>query len=305
VTDIIAAELKRFAWRRSFRACGILALCGIAVLAVIVFVRSDRSVSGAATVQPSRRIFVEDCVRSFEGAGEEVPPGFRSIREFCRAQAVPLVVERDSRFHFTSMEDVFKGTSVPLIILGLALGASFIGAEWHVGTITTLLTWETRRVRVMVGKVLALALAVFTSAVVLQVVLGLSLWPAAAFRGTTQGVDVAWLADTMGVVARGALIAALAAALGFAIASVARNTTTALVIGFAYFAVVEALLRGLRPNWQQWLIGDNAAAFVTADPESVFMAGGRGALASLLVVAGYAVGLTALATVWFRARDVT
>lgn len=306
MTRIIAVELKRFAWRRSFRAFGILALCGIAIAAIIVFVRSDRSSPAAAIVQPPRRIFVQDCVRSFEGAGPEaVPPEFRSVREFCRAQAVPLTVEGDSRFRFTSMEDVFKGTSVPLIILGLALGASFIGAEWHVGTITTLLTWEPRRMRVMVGKVLALALAVFISAVVLQVILGLALWPAAALRGTTEGVDAAWLADTAGVVARGALIAALAAALGFAIASVARNTTTALVIGFVYFAVVEGLLRGFRPNWQQWLIGDNAAAFVTADPESVFMAGGRGTLASLLVVAGYAAGLTALATAWFRARDVT
>ena len=306
MTNIIAVELKRFAWRRSFRAFGILALCGIAVAAVIVFIRSDRSSSGVAIVQTPRRILVQDCVRSFEEAGPEtVPPGFRSVREFCRAQAVPLGVEEDRRFRFTSMEDVYKGTSIPLIILGLALGASFIGAEWHVGTITTLLTWEPRRVRVMGGKVLALALAVFTSAVVLQAILGLALWPAAVLRGTTQGADAAWLADTAGVVARGALIAALAAALGFAIASVARNTTTALIIGFAYFAVVEGLLRGFRPNWQQWLIGDNAAAFVTADPESIFMSGGRGTLASLLVVAGYAVGLAALATAWFRARDVT
>jgi len=305
VKNIIAVELKRFAWRRSFRAFGLLALCGIALAAVIVFVRSDPTQEGRGVARIARQSLIEDCVQSFEGAGPEaVPAGFESVEDFCRTQAVSFGVE-DRRFRFASMEDVFKGTSVPLIILGLALGASFIGAEWHVGTITTLLTWEPRRVRVMVGKLLALVVAVFISAVALQTILGLSLWPAAAVRGTTEGVDLAWLADTAAVVARGALVAALASALGFSLASVARNTTTALVIGFVYFAVVEGLLRGFRPKWQPWLIGDNAGAFVTADPESIFMDGGHGMLASLLVIAAYAGGLTVLATMWFRARDVT
>ena len=305
MTRIIAVELKRFAWRRSFRVFGLLALCGIALAAIIVFVRSDPTPERLGAGRIARQGFVEDCVRSFEGAGPEaVPAGFESVEDYCRTQVVPSGVE-DPRFRFTSMADVFEGTSVPLIILGLALGASFIGAEWHVGTITTLLTWEPRRVRVMVGKVLALVVAVFTSAVALQAILGLTLWPVAVLRGTTEGVDATWLAETTVVVARGALIAALAATLGFSIASVARNTTTALVIGFVYFAVAEGLLRGFRPKWQPWLIGDNAAAFVTADPDSIFMVQGHGMLASLLVVAAYAVGLTALATMWFRARDVT
>lgn len=300
---ILAVELKRFAWRRSFRLFGLLALAGIALAAVIVFVQSEPAFRGPEEV--AYRSAVRDCIRSFEGGGpEQVPPGYRDAEDFC-AEAVPLEAF-DRTFRLTSLEDVFGGTSIPLIILGLALGASFIGAEWHVGTVTTLLTWEPRRTRVMVGKAVAAVSGVFLSAVTLQAILGLALWPVAALSGTTAGVDAAWFADTVAVVARGALIAGLAAAIGFAVASVARNTTTALIIGFVYFAVVEGLLRGFRPNWQPWLIGDNAAAFVTADPASVFSFGqGHSVPASLLVVAAYAAGLTAIATAIFRARDVT
>jgi hypothetical protein len=300
---IVAVEVKRFAWRRSFRLFGLLALAGIAVAAVIVFVQSEPT--SGASVDVAYRAAVRDCIRSFEGGGpEQVPPGYEDAEDFC-TQAVP-VEAFDRTFRLTSLEDVFQGTSVPLIILGLALGASFIGAEWHTGTITTLLTWEPRRARVMAGKVLAAVMGVFLSAVALQSILGLVLWPVAAMRGSTAGVDAAWFADVAAVVARGALVAGLAAAIGFAIASVARNTTTALIIGFVYFAVAEGILRGLRPHWQSWLIGDNAAAFVTADPGQVFSLGrGHGVLASLLVVAGYAAGLVLVATAWFKARDVT
>jgi hypothetical protein len=158
----------------------------------------------------------------------------------------------------------------------------------------------------MAGKVVVVMAGVFLSAVALQAILGLVLWLVAALRGDVSGVDAAWLADVVAVVARGALIAGLVAAIGFAVAATARNTTTALIIGFVYFAVVEAVLRGLRPHWQPWLIGDNAAAFVSADPASIFLSGNsHGVLTSLLVVVAYAFGLMALATVAFRTRDVT
>jgi hypothetical protein len=303
LTRIFSVELRRFAWRRSFRVFGLVALAGIAVAAVIVFFNSDRSTNtpGLARFESD----VEHCTSSFEGHEEDIPPGFDDAEDFCRGEIV-VFESADDRFRLETLQDVFQGTSVPLIILGLALGASFIGAEWHTGTLTTLLTWEPRRTRVMVSKVLAVVFGVFVSAVALQTVLGLVMWPIAALRGTTEGVDAGWLVDSAAVIARGALIAGLAAAIGFAVASVARNTTTALIIGFVYFAVAEAILRGLRPNWQEWLIGDNAAAFVSADPESVFSFGeGHGVLASLLVVVAYAGGFVVAATAWFRARDVT
>ncbi len=298
MTRILVVELRRFALRRSFRLFGGLVVAGIALAAVLVFVNSDPTPEGA---QARYREAVASCVDGF--GAERPPPGYEDVEEFCE-QEVPPAEFFDRTFRLTDLQDIFAATSVPLIILGLAFGASFIGAEWHHGTITTMLTWEPRRVRVMVGKVVAAAIAVFLFVVAMQFVLGLALWPVAAVAGSTAGVDVAWLADSSVVVARGALIAGLAATLGFAVASMARNTTTALIIGFVYFAVGEAVLRAFRPGWQRWLIGDNAGAFVTADPASIF---GKpySVLSSLLIVVGYAVLFMGIATALFKSRDVT
>jgi len=303
MTKIFTVELKRFLWRRSFRLFGALALAGIALAAVIVFFWSDPISRGSE--EPAYRAALEGCIddHGTEGAAQ-LPPGYESGEEFC-SDTIP-VEAFDHTFHLTTLEEIFGGTSVPLIILGLAIGASFIGAEWHAGTVTTFLTWEPRRVRLMLGKVAAAMVGVVLFAAAIQSILGLVLWLVAALRGSTAGADAAWFADTVAVLARGVVIAGLAAAIGFALASAARNTTTALIIGFVYFAVAEAILRGLRPNWQPWLIGDNAAAFVSADPASIFSPGNsHGVLTSLLVVVGYAFVLVALATATFRARDVT
>ena len=304
MTRLLAVELRRFLWRRSFRLFGAVVLAGIALATVLVFLWSEPNSRGSA--EPGYQQALRDCIGFYESTdgAEHIPPGFESAEEACLAE-VP-VEAFDHIFRLTTLEEIFRGTSVPLIILGLALGASFIGAEWHSGTITTLLTWEPRRTRVMAGKALVAMTGVFLSAAALQAILGLALWPVAELRGSVEGANAAWFADVVAVVARGALIAGLAAAIGFALASTARNTTTALIIGFMYFAVVEGLLRGFRPKWQPWLIGDNAAAFVSGEPASVFSLGNsHGVLVALLVVAAYAFGLVVLATFAFRARDVT
>jgi hypothetical protein len=303
VIRILEVELQRFAWRRSFRFFGLLALGGIALAAVIVFFNSQPGAEGAQAAAETRHQMIVDCTRFMRQ--EQLPRGYATVEEFC-ADTGPPVEAFDPRFHLTTLTDIFSGTSVPLIILGLAFGASFIGAEWHAGTVTPLLTWAPRRVRVFMGKVAAAMIGVVLSALAMQAILGLALWLVAALRGTTEGADLAWLGDTAAVAARGAIIAGLAAVLGFAIASVARNTTVALIIGFVYFAVAESLIRGLRPGWQPWLVGDNAAAFVIGDPADVFAGSGPDtAVGALLVVVAYAALAVAAATAWFESRDVT
>ncbi len=211
-------------------------------------------------------------------------------------------VGADPRFPLTMVPDILKGTSIPLIIAGWLLGASFIGADWRVGTITTLLTWEPRRARVIVAKVLACAAGVFALAIALQAVLGGVLGLDAMFRGTTEGVDASWLREASGVALRAATLASLASVVGFAVASIGRNTAAALGAGFAYLAVVENLVRGLRPEWQRWLFTDNAAVFITGG--NVGLSFQRTMLQALVLLAAYAAALFAVSLVMFRSRDV-
>ncbi len=208
------------------------------------------------------------------------------------------------RFELTSLPDVFLGTALILVIVGWVLGASFIGAEWHAGTVTTLLTWEPRRGRVIAAKIVAALTSVFALSMVMQAVLAGMLAFDAAVRGSTAGADGAWLAETLGVAFRAALLATFGAGVGFGLAAVGKNTAAALGVGFGYVVIVENLVRGLRPQWIDWLASENAGRFLLARPlEFPFLE--RSTLgAGLYLTAVTALILFGAAAV-FRARDVT
>lgn len=169
-----------------------------------------------------------------------------------------------------------QGVGFILLIGGLVLGASSVGAEWHAGTMTTLLAWEPRRVRVSVAKAVACILSVFVIAVGLLIVLALAMTMATA--------------------------AAFGSALGFALAMIGRNTAAALGVTFGYLAIVEVLLRELRPGWQKWLLSENLGALITGHAPGVAGRSLGGAASVLLLYAGVLL-LAAVAS--FRARDVS
>jgi ABC-type transport system involved in multi-copper enzyme maturation permease subunit len=184
------------------------------------------------------------------------------------------------------------------------LGASFIGADWQKGMITTTLTWEPRRVRLLAVKFVVVALTGFVFCVLTQLALAGALWPVATFRGSTAGLDATWLRATTGFALRIAFVCGLTAVVGCAIATVGRNTTAALGVAFVYFAVLEGLIRGFRPSWQPWLLGDNAAQFIANEPAGLAMADKTTADVTIVLLAYVTVAI-AIATVFFSRRDVT
>jgi hypothetical protein len=302
MSALLVLEARRLLARRLTLVLIALIVLGILVAGVVVFVRSNRDVAAArAQALEQQRTEVENCVRGdfgpLPGEGE---PGF-SRRATCE-ELVGVSIQ-DPRFHLAQLPDIFLGTSIPAIILAWILAASFLGAEWHSGTMTTWLTWEPRRTRVLVAKAVAAMATAFGLTVVLQLILGIGLVPAAAVRGSMAGLDSAWAIEVAGVLARGATAAALMALLGLSLAGLGRNTAAALGAGFFYLAVVENLVRGLRPQWTPWLLTDNAARFVVAGPAGLLP--GRTTLESALLVIVYAGALFGAALVAFRTRDVT
>ena len=210
-------------------------------------------------------------------------------------------------FAVTQLPDVVLGSSFLVIIAGWLLGASFAGAEWHAGTMATLLTWEPRRTRVLAAKVVATAAVVAALALVVLILMSLSLWLVAATRGITEGAGEGFVADLAGAISRVAAAAVVASLIGLSIAMIGRNTSAGLGIGFAYLGVVEGLIRGLRPSWTPFLFGENVAVFVSGDPEQLgafpdFVT--RTVAGGALVAVVYAVTLLFAAGWSFRARDV-
>ena len=215
-----------------------------------------------------------------------------------------VLVFFNARFELTALPDVFLGTSLVLVIVGWILGASFVGAEWHAGTMTTLLTWESRRNRVIAAKMLSVLIWVFALSLGVQAVLGGVLWLDAVTRGFTTGADAVWLVETVGVALRAALLATFGAAVGFGFAAIGRNTAAALGVGFGYVVVVENLVRGLRPRWIEWLVTENAGRFLLARaPDFPFLQ--RSTLGAGLYLTAVACLVLLVAAVVFRTRDAT
>jgi ABC-type transport system involved in multi-copper enzyme maturation permease subunit len=215
-----------------------------------------------------------------------------------------VIVFLTQEFELASLPDVFMGSSLVLLSIGWMLGASAIGAEWHTGHLTTILTWEPRRGRVVVAKAAAALVTIFVLSMAIQAALGIVLAVDAASRGSTVGANAAWLAASAGVAFRVSLLSAIFAALGFGLASVGRNTAVALGVGFGYLVVVENLVRGLRPQWTPWLLTDNAAMFVIGSRVD-FPALGRSTVEAGLYLGLLGAAVLLAAAGLFRLRDVS
>ena len=301
-------EARRYLSRRLVRFLVGLAVLGILIAGTVMFFKSHRA--GSAEVralqrqaESDRREAIRACV-SGEFGEFDVPAGM-TLEEFCEQQVVGPVLVEDPAFHLTNLRDVYLGTNGILVTLFLLLGASFVGAEWHAGTMTTLLTWEPRRVRVIVAKLAVSAALAFAGYVALQILLGLALTPAAVVRGSTEGVDRAWFGDVAAFLLRGGAVAAIAATLGGSLAFIGRNTAAALGVLFGYVAILEPLLRGLRPGWEGWFLFGNLGTFLVGNSGDSGQFSPRSGFAAGVVIGLYAAGIAAIAVASFRTRDVT
>jgi hypothetical protein len=297
--NLLKVELRRMLSRRLVRGLTILALLGFTVAGVIAFVASDDSAVAVAAAEAEKRTAVQGCIADVKSGTEDFPAhATDDPAEFCEED----VWVSDPRFTFREMKWVLTSLGVPLMMLGWLVGASFMGAEWHNRTITTTLTWEARRGRALAAKLLIAGAVAFGWVLLLQVVFTVAMYPAGEFEGTMAGIDAEWVGEYSGIVLRSAALAGIASVVGMSIATVGRNTAAALGVGFVYLAVVEGLIRGFRPQWVDWLIGDNAALFL-AGPGDVTHVGHSQLTAGLLLLA-YTAALALGATAVFRAREV-
>lgn len=190
-----------------------------------------------------------------------------------------------------------------LLMGALIGGASVVGAEWRAGTVTTVLTWEPRRLRLFGARVGACVLCAGLIAVVLQVLFLAAFLPAVLANGSTAGADAEWVRSLAGAVGRIAVLTALAAGLGASLAFLGRNTTAALAVGWGWVVVGESLVRSLRPGSARFLVGENGAVFLTgADLEGASFT--RAPVVAAATLLGYAGLVAVLAAVRFRRADI-
>ena len=305
---LVAGEVQRLLARRLVRVLAGLSFLAIALAGVLVFVNTD-DISSAELEARQSRAFAEfeECL---ERGGPQ--PGRREVPDARGPGGQVAVEERcgiavgdleDPRFALADVKGILQGTTGPLVVVAWLLGASSIGADWQSRTITTLLTWEPRRARVLLAKASASAIVACGFALVAGAVLVAVLLPSAYLHGTTAGTGGTFGRSRAGVVLSSTALIAIASTLGFAVASIGRNTAAALGIGFGYFLVLENVVGGFLADYRRWLLLGNAIVFVAGEDEGGEVVG-RTVLQAGVYLTVIAVLLLGAATWLFRRRDV-
>ncbi len=190
-----------------------------------------------------------------------------------------------------------------LFLGGFFGGATVAGAEWRAGTITTVLSWEPRRLRLHSARLGSGAILAFIISFGLQVVFLASFVPAVVANGTTDGVGGSFWLDLAVVVARTSVITAAAAVLAMSLATAARNTAFAVIAMFAWIVVVEGLIRMLKPSLSSWLWGETVTTVMGwSRLDNVELA--RGPVMSAVTLAAYLSVIAGGAAFSFQRRDI-
>jgi ABC-type transport system involved in multi-copper enzyme maturation permease subunit len=288
---LLKVEANRFLSRRMLRVITLLLVAAFLLTAGLILRASENS---PEAVRASRNDYLAEVDRCRANAIDDG----RSVA-YAEASCAVETDGGDPRFKYVDAEWIVLTLGLPIVMLALLIGSSSVGAEWNQRTMTSMLTWETRRGRVLAAKAIVPALLTTVWAFVMMAFFAGILYPVAVAEGSVAGVDGHFWVDLVGSVARAASLAGLASLLGLSLAFIGRNTAAALGATFGYLAIVEGLIRAFRPGWVGWLIGDNANQWVTGE---VLLSHSQTASALLLLV--YAAALVLLAGTFFQRREV-
>ncbi len=315
MTGLLLAEARRFLSRRSFRVIGVLAVVAVIGAGVLVFVESSKSLSASL---PQAKQMVTECHQAIgSGPTARIRNGGLTVRDVASCPTIRQAeILFDKRFHYTdTTKSTTQNVAFPLFFLAFAIAASFVGAEWATGMMTTTLTWEPRRGRVLLAKVIPALLILGAAVIVLFAFMAVVFIPIGVFRGITTGMTASFWGHLAGLWLRAALIAMFGASLGIGLATLARNTVAALGIGFVFVAILDPIFSHLwRGRFGPWLLMQNLQRAMRMPIEHVVGHAAFGNQVTMTVQSAtrpaillsiYAVGLLAAAYATFRARDVT
>ncbi len=309
---LLRAEILRL---RSRRFVALLLAIGFAIVLVVsiaqFFIHARPSSADLAQAQVQADQSYQQCVTSNpdipvdqrDQACRQPPQDFLSSSPFVAADEMPGIATA-----------LGAGIAALLFLVGTTSG----GADWSAKTMPALLFWESRRTRVLLTKLGVVAGLAVVAGVLTQV-----LWTAIAAvltstRGTWLGKPPDFWSQLVWLDLRLVLVAVLAAAAGYALASIIRNTGAALGVTFVYLVVVENVVRFFFRSLTPYLVAENLGGLV--NPGGVIVTTGQqfvpgqgirmgevhlSNLRSGLTLGLAVLVLVTLATYLFRRRDLT
>jgi hypothetical protein len=268
--SLLRSELHRFRSRRFIQVVLVVAVLGW-IAATVIGLTQFGNPSADEIARAEQQIAVDlelskegrlDCLENFD-----IPAGV-DPEDFCGPEQTREDIQLEWYLDKAPFDFVASGADGALAFAGLSaviaalIGATWIGAEWSTRSLVALLFWVPRRMQVMTAKVVVLVGASALLGVIAQVGwLGMSGILRAAV-GLDRDIPEGFWSDLLQTQARGVLLTVVAALLAFGLTNLVRNTGAALGIAFVYLVIVENAVRAMRPNWQPWLLSDNALGLV-------------------------------------------
>jgi len=278
--SLFRAEAHRFSSRRFIRWLLLLSVVGYLIAMPLIAVTQFSKPNAGVLEDAQRKMdqvvaeqeqFREQCLNDPQRPSD-VP-----VEEVCGPEFSSGDL-RLSDFIDTPPFELAQALPAGAIAVGVAAGmlafliaATYVGAEWSSRSMVALLFWEPRRLKVMGVKIAVTALFAALLGVVTQAVWWGTAEVIARTRGDRDGLRPDFWSDLFGQQGRAVLFVVLTALLGFGIANLIRNTAAALGAGFVYLVIIENLVRGFFPTWQQWLLVENVSGLLSRDGHTVFI----------------------------------
>jgi hypothetical protein len=285
---LFTTELQRFAARRAVRWLVLFALVVIALAMVIAAVNSKEKKTHG---------FVTSC------SAAPVPTNAGQPSVDCTQQLGATNVS-DNRFDLRNdLGGAIGGTGVALLLFGVLLGTTFIGADYVGGALPGQLTFEPRRTYLYLVKAVAVAVGATIVTIFLLVVLSAALVGLAQWRGVVGHLDGAWFVRRLADVGRVAAVSGGAAAVGFAVTVMARRSVAAIVgflaLGFIIEPALTASLNIFDGRTPMFALVAIAINDFQGAPEGI-----TSLARSVVVALIWAVGLLVVGGVVFARREV-
>ncbi len=217
------AELRRFCARRIVRG---MFLVAVLIIVVVVTV-------GTAKGHPGRTFTVDPATGT-------VPTG--AFSGSFDNQGGFVVEQSDTRTNVgKDLRDALQGTGIALLFVGFAIGASFVGAEFNVGSLTTQLLFEPRRARLHAAKAVAVAIGGFTLALVIMALVAFAMYVGSEARGVMQGVDGAFVANRLGEALRISAAVGAGAAMAYCVTLVTKRSSAGMIAFYLQYPLLFIL----------------------------------------------------------------
>lgn len=268
MTRLLAAELRRALSRR---ATWILLIGGVLLAALSLFGALETTKSLTAQSQADART-------TYEVIHSDWQKNHVQLETECRTNigtdAAPSEIDRTCAQPEPRLEEFLGHTTLlsglrealmvllpMLLLLGFVLGSTLVAAEHTSGAMSTLLTFEPRRSRVYVAKLVAATLTALALATVTTLLI-LGGFVLAYARTSVDPTPPGTTSQVLSTAGRLALAGGLAGLVGAVTGFVLRHTGACLGAAVGYAIAAEMILRQIKPGITPWLIGSNMLGFV-------------------------------------------